>query len=211
MRFENGDRVTAANGAELDTREPMTAGLYRVRAGRLPAGPGELALSPSLADRLGVRVGDPVRPVGAAPATVVGLAVEPSCRSCQLALGLPGWTGAGPAAPARYLLQLPAGAEPDRALRDRLAGSGVLLTPRDAYLHPERWADSGSTGGTDAGALGVVLLVAGIGLFEVVLLAGTAFAVAARRQVRDVALVLANGGRRRTSAGCCWRRAPCSA
>ena len=51
-------------------------------------------------------------------------------------------------------------------------------------------------GRTDTAALGVVLLVAGIGLFEVVLLAGTAFAVAARRQVRDVALVLSNGGRR---------------
>ena len=197
VRFANGDRVTVADGTELDTRDPITAGLHHVRKGRLPAGTGELALSPSLADRLGVRVGDTVRPSGTASATVVGLAVEPSCRSCLFALGLPGWTGTAAASPSpRYLLDLPAGAEADRALRDRLAASGVLLTPRDAYLHPRRWEDGTTSGGTDTGTLGIALLVVGIGLFEVVLLAGTAFAVAARRQVRDVALVLSNGGRR---------------
>lgn len=197
VRFENGDRVTLANGAELNTRDPMAAGLHRVRAGRLPTAPGELALSPSLAERLGVGLGDQVRPAGGTVATVVGLAVEPSCRSCQLALGLPGWTGAGSGGPAQYLVALPAGTAADRALRDRLAGSGVLLVPRDAYLNPERWSDEQNSGGSgDATAIGVVLLVAGIGMFEVVLLAGTAFAVAARRQVRDVALVLSNGGRR---------------
>lgn len=41
---------------------------------------------------------------------------------------------------------------------------------------------------------GLVALIVGLGLLEVVLLAGAAFAVAARRQVRDLGLVASNGG-----------------
>lgn len=206
VRFDAGDRVTLANALELDLRDPVYAGLHRLREGRFPAAAGEITLSPTLADRIGARIGDTVRPRGAPAATVVGLAAAPDCRSCLLALGLPGWTAspAGPAGPTTgagapdraYLLDLPDGAPADPALRDRLAAAGVLLEPRDAYLHPQVWATGDGPGGGDPTTLAIALLVAGIGLFEVVLLAGTAFAVAARRQVRDVALVLSNGGRR---------------
>ena len=43
-------------------------------------------------------------------------------------------------------------------------------------------------------AFALVALIVAIGLLEVVLLAGTAFAVGARRQVRELGLVAANGG-----------------
>jgi putative ABC transport system permease protein len=195
VQFDAGDRKTPATGVELDTGDPMTAGLYSLREGRLPSAPGEVALAPRLAERLGAAVGDVVRPVGAPGLRVVGLAADPGCLTCRVAVGLPGWTRAAPPGPAtRFLVDLPDGADP-RAARDRLAASGVLLTPRDAFLHPEAWGGWGDQGGDD-GLLGIALIVAGIGLLEVVLLAGTAFAVAARRQVRDVALVLSNGGRR---------------
>jgi putative ABC transport system permease protein len=42
--------------------------------------------------------------------------------------------------------------------------------------------------------LAIAALVSGVGLIEVCLLAGTAFAVGARRQVRDLGLVAAAGG-----------------
>jgi putative ABC transport system permease protein len=194
--FETGDRTTVATARQLDTREPVTAGLLALRAGRFAAAAGEITLSPGLADRLGARVGDEAHLADGPTVRVVGLAADPGCRSCQLAAGLPGWTGA-PAADDKsdLLVDLPAGTD-ERALRDRLAGVGVLLVPRDARLHPQRWGEPPTSGGEDGTLIAVVVLVAGIGLLEVVLLAGTAFAVAARRQVRDSALMLANGARR---------------
>ena len=64
-------------------------------------------------------------------------------------------------------------------------------------LHPERYepatgASSVTVDSLRAGAM--ALLVGGIGLLEVVLLAGTAFAVGARRQTRELGLVAAGGG-----------------
>jgi putative ABC transport system permease protein len=48
--------------------------------------------------------------------------------------------------------------------------------------------------GQDAGAKAVMVLVIGFGVLEIVLLAGTAFAVGARRQTRELGLVMAAGG-----------------
>ncbi|HST65343.1 MAG TPA: hypothetical protein VLM05_09160, partial [Mycobacteriales bacterium] len=191
-----GDRTTLVRTTELAWTDPLAAGLLSVRAGRLAGAAGELTLSPALADRLGVTVGDEVRPTGLPVQRVVGLAAQPSCRSCQFAAGPPGWTG-GTAQPAEdYLVALPAGVVADRSLQDRLAGAGLYLRPRDAVLHPQRWQPAGGdSGGGDPTLVAIILLVAGLGLLEVVLLAGTAFAVAARRQLRDSALVLSNGGR----------------
>ena len=191
-----GDRTARTRAAELEWTDPAAAGLLSVREGRLAAAPGELTLSPALAHRLGVRIGQDVRPAGLAAQQVVGLAADPACRSCELAAGPPGWTGGPAALPDNYLLDLPAGVPADQALQARLARSGLFLLPRDAYLHPDRWAGPGGSTGADPTLLAVAVLVAGLGLLEVVLLAGTAFAVAARRQARDAALLLANGGRR---------------
>lgn len=196
VTFAVGDRVTLAGAEQLDTRDPVTAGRLALRSGRLAAAPDEVALSPSLADRLGAGVGEEVRLARGAALRVVGLAADPSCRSCQLAAGLPGWTGVPGDRSDDYLVDLPDGAVVDRALRNALAGSGVLLVPRDALLHPEQWAEPGDSTYQDTTLLAIVVLVVGIGMLEIVLLAGAAFAVAARRQVRDAALVLSNGGRR---------------
>ena len=95
-----------------------------------------------------------------------------------------------------YLVDLP----PDRpatGLWRDLAQQGVALTPRDAALHPEHYVPASRLGGTSVDSLraaALSLLVAGLGLLEVVLLAGTAFAVGARRQTRELGLVAASGG-----------------
>ncbi len=195
LAIVTGDRTTLVRTSELAWTDPAAAGLLALRSGRLAAAAAELTLSPALADRLGVRIGDEVRPAGLPAQRVVGLAAQPSCRSCQFAAGPPGWIGGEALQPEDYLVQLPPGAAADRALQEKLAGSGMYLRPRDALLHPDRWQPADS-GGTDATLLAIIILVAGLGLLEVVLLAGTAFAVAARRQLRDSALVLANGGRK---------------
>ena len=191
-----GDRTTLVRATELAWTDPAAAGLLAVRSGRLAGAAGELTLSPALADRLGVTVGDEVRPAGLPAQRVVGLAADPGCRSCQLAAGPPGWTGGTAQDPGDYLVALPAGVAADRGLQEQLARSGLFLRPRDVLLHPDRWRSRDSDGSGDPTLLAIVVLVAGLGLLEVVLLAGAAFAVAARRQLRDSALVLANGGRR---------------
>jgi putative ABC transport system permease protein len=194
--FTLPDRRVVADAEELDTADPITAGLYAVRAGRLPARAGEVGLTRGLAGRLGAAVGDTVRPDRGAPVTVVGLIGVPSCRRCDLAIGLPGWTGPPPAAAAQdsisYLVDWPALPGTEADLVASLAEHGILLRLRDSILHPERYQASAP----DRTAAGAALLIIGIGLLEVLLLAGAAFAVGARRQVRDAAMVLANGGRR---------------
>ena len=90
-------------------------------------------------------------------------------------------------------MDLPPGTSAD-ALGRALAARGVELTPRDVYLHPERYSEGQSEDGEALRAAALVALIAGFGLLEVVLLAGTAFAVGARRQVRELGLVSACGG-----------------
>ncbi len=79
-----------------------------------------------------------------------------------------------------------------------LARKGIALVPRDAYLHPEKYTGISNGGLPSVTAASVraaafALLVTGLGLLEVVLLAGTAFAVGARRQVHDLGVIAASG------------------
>src|SRR5205814_5172553 len=58
----------------------------------------------------------------------------------------------------------------------------------------EQYREFVENGGVPASAVLMVVLVAGLAMLEVVLLAGPAFAVSARRRRRDLALVAAAGG-----------------
>ena len=69
------------------------------------------------------------------------------------------------------------------------------MMPRDAVLHPRIWhADQEEPGPVDYQAVAIGALVILVGLIEVVLVVGAAFAVGARRQVRDLGLLAASGG-----------------
>lgn len=96
-----------------------------------------------------------------------------------------------------YLAVLPAGADA-AALWPALASQGIAMVPRDAVLHPEKYEQfidpAVRMNAETLATAGLVALIVGLGLLEVVLLAGAAFAVAARRQVRDLGLVASNGG-----------------
>jgi putative ABC transport system permease protein len=69
----------------------------------------------------------------------------------------------------------------------------VMLDPPPSSQIPEE-VRSTSGGGMDQATLAVVVLVVVMALIEVVLLAGPAFAVGARRQARSLALLAATGG-----------------
>lgn len=176
----------------------LAEGTFRLDSGRMPGKPDEVAISPSLAKYLDFLDGEQLKP-GATLTTatdqkysVVGLARsfnEPDRQTVYAVpdtpLGQP-----GPGAEVMYLVDLPAGTDAD-ALSDQLLNQGLMLLPRANIVDPPPSTMGNSQ---DAGATAVIALVIGFGILEIVLLAGTAFAVGARRQTRELGLVAAAGG-----------------
>jgi putative ABC transport system permease protein len=200
-----GERGVRGQLVVADVREPLHEHEARLLEGRPPERGDEVLISPALADRLGAGAGSTVTPADGPPLTVTGLAESAFCLSCEALVAAPGSAAsriAGGTLPinlsgegaADYLVDLPDDVSAD-ALWPGLAEHGVALTPRDAYLHPDRYEQTGSpVTVADLQAAAVTTLIAGLGLLEVVLLAGAAFAVGARRQTRELGLVAASGG-----------------
>jgi putative ABC transport system permease protein len=204
VTLRSGEWIARTSAAVIDMREPLLRHQAELVDGRRPTDPGDVLLSPALADRLHVGVGAAIAARGAPQLHVVGLAREPYCLSCERAVVNADSTLARVARPdpeaARfdrptYLVDLPPGASADD-LWPALAKQGVALTPRNAYLHPGRYqgGHDGFASVGDVRSAALAMLIAGLGLLEVVLLAGAAFAVGARRQTRELGLIAASGG-----------------
>lgn len=180
----------------------LTKGTYRLDDGRLPGAATEVALTPALAKHLGVLDGNRLAS-GAAISTadgarypVVGLARpihQPGERQVWAARGSK-LASIAPGTEPYFLVDLP----PDTdltALRQRLGNHGVLLTPRAWIVDPPENPDAmGLDASDNLTVWAAQALVIGFGVLEIVLLAGTAFAVGARRQTRELGLVTASGG-----------------
>src|SRR5262249_44774897 len=78
----------------------------------------------------------------------------------------------------------------------KLNTAGIGVASREVFINPppEYEVPSPVTGNVRPKDLAFGVLVGGLALLEVVLLAGPAFAVSARRRQRQLALVAANGG-----------------
>jgi putative ABC transport system permease protein len=194
-----------------DVREPLHRFAMRLVDGRAPDR-SEVLVSRKLAERLklldgdgGLRPDAQVTVVHGPTARVTGLVRDPRCLSCEFVTALPGSPVTRASAHDRYafggvdptyLVDLPDGTAMD-ALGHDLAAHGVALTTHEALTHPERYPipyESASVSVDSLRAVALVALIVALGLLEVVLLAGTAFAVGARRQVRELGLVAASGG-----------------
>lgn len=203
-----GDRVVRASVVVTPLGVALSEHTARLEAGAWPQAPDEVAVTRPLAERLGVLDSGGDLEAGAETVVTDGprlritaLAEQPFCLNCESVLARPGSMLARSAddladgeTSARYLVDLPPGVDLP-ALWTRLADHGVALVPRDAWLHPERYEpDTGtSLSVQDLQAAALAALVTGLGLLEVVLLAGTAFAVGARRQVRELGVLSAAG------------------
>ncbi|MFJ8577596.1 FtsX-like permease family protein [Micromonospora sp. NPDC093277] len=174
----------------VDLTDPLTRPLAALRGGRRPTAPDEIAVSPAALRRLGVRLGEPVHTVDGATYTVVGVVEFPDNLNEVVALHPD--TPAGPTDPPdeSWLVDLPGPV--DGALVDRLNEHGIVVTARAPL--PGRDEIATGPGLPDPEEAGNMLLVGGLGLLEVVLLVGPAFAVGVRRRRRDLALVAAAGG-----------------
>lgn len=188
--FATPSGVRPATVLLMDAGSPLTDGLVRVREGRLPAADDEVALSPSLADRTQTPIGERVAlGAGTASFLVVGLAVFPDAIGIDSAVAAPGALPLDDSGYPRLLVDLPDGTDLLATARE-LNVAGVAVTPRSWILDP---APQPVNAQDRALTIGLTVVTVGLALLQVILLAGAAFAVGARRQRRALGLLAATG------------------
>ncbi|MBX6750586.1 MAG: hypothetical protein IRY85_13110, partial [Micromonosporaceae bacterium] len=144
--------------------------------GAWPDRPGELLLTPALADDLGVRVGDAVT-VDGTRYELVGLARDRLDLDRRV-----GVTVLGGRTPTAWFVTLPEGTSLDLATSSAVESHGFLPAQRSTIVA----ASEGEA------ALGIVLL-GGLGFVVVMLVAAAAFAVVAEQRRLDLARLRAVG------------------
>ncbi len=177
-----------------DPSDPLLTGRFTVASGRLPAAAGEIAVAPSLL-AAGLAVGGSVQDGAGTPLQVVGALPEGEELAPAL-LGLPDATELEPDAdnPSQdWLVDGPADITYDDVLE--LNELGAVVTSRAVLRNPPPDTGGPTPGGVDRAAIVIVGLVVAMAVLEIVLLAGPAFAVGARRQRRGLAQLSAAGGR----------------
>jgi len=193
-RLEAGGATTSVTVRALDHTDPLAEGLYRQAAGRAATGPDEVVVTAALAARLSLEIGDQLTLVGEPSGrTVVGEVADQSSRA-SLTVLLPSGQAPGDlstGAPRRRLLvDVPGQLEWSDV--EAANAVGVFVEPRRPVPGAPAEPDSGGQGDTET--IAAVGLVVGMALLEVVLLAGPAFAVGAKRSRRQLALLAATGG-----------------
>jgi putative ABC transport system permease protein len=188
--------VAQPDAVEVDLRDPMAAGLFQLTAGRLPRTTSEVVLTGRLASR-GFPIGSDLTLQAGGTRHVVGLVESTTARNTSTLVGLPGSLSltASDAAQQGWLVTKPGGVS--WATVRQLNSHALLALSRSVVEHPpppSAYPDQGASGGTSSAEIAVLALVVAMALLEVVLLAGPAFAVGARRQQRSLALIVAAGG-----------------
>lgn len=183
----------------VDAADPIARGLVTVLAGKTPANAREVALTEQAAERLGVGVGGTVSSPHNGGTWRVTAIVEFPGKLDEAVLFAAGTlpTSDGAAVETSWLVDTPTPVSWNGVMR--LNEHGIAVASRAVFQDPPSpsetpWPNDDHESGPDAGTLGVGVLIAGLALLEVVLLAGPAFAVGARRRQRDLALVATNGG-----------------
>jgi putative ABC transport system permease protein len=179
----------------LDYADPLARGIFRPLSGRAPATVDEVALTPAASDRLGAGVGDTVRLAdGGRSFRVVGTVENPGDLRAETVVVHSGVTVSTDPQDMSWLVATPGPVT--WAEVKQLNTHGLAVVSRHVLVHPPSDAEQYTDGGYDSGdaGLSIMVLVGGLAMLEIVLLAGPAFAVSARRRRRELALVAAAGG-----------------
>ncbi|TCB96336.1 ABC transporter permease [Micromonospora zingiberis] len=176
----------------VDLTDPLARGLTRIHTGRVPASADEITVNPAAQRQLGVALGDQLSAAdGSRRWTVVGVVEFPEQLSPAVILH-PAGSPSEPFVEPVFLADLPGPITAE--LFAQLNARGVLVTAR-LTTPPPTVIESEQHSGLPADEnLGIGLLLGGLGLLEVVLLVGPAFAVGVRRRRRELALVAVAGG-----------------
>ncbi|MEU9884855.1 FtsX-like permease family protein [Sphaerisporangium sp. NPDC051011] len=179
--------------SEIDARDPIARGAYRLVSGRFAAAKDEVAVSRNFA-QYGVTLGSTLTLTGEARTyRVVGIVADPQRDGRQLVVGLPGSGLAAATEPStEWLVDTPGPVSWDDV--ERLNVRGLVVMSRALLLDPpsEALRAGEDTSGQESQALVYGLSITMI-VLEVVLLAGPAFAVGIRRRRRELALVAVQG------------------
>ncbi|HEY9357299.1 MAG TPA: FtsX-like permease family protein [Arthrobacter sp.] len=214
LTAESGAAEVPLVGRAVDALAPAFAGKYTLLQGRAPATGAEMLVSPGLLERFGLGLGEELS-TSAGTFVVVGTLRDAGYSDSNSIVYLtPGQGGLGDQAPAEsahsgghqpavvkgtmyYLV----GPEPVTWSQVREANAaGVAVLSRTVALNPPP-ADQRGTDGTPTGydsstpfsAYVTGAFLGALALLEVGLLAGAAFAVGAKGQVRELALLAASG------------------
>ncbi len=191
--------VISVGATATDLDDSLTTGLFRLTSGRFPTSTDEVAVNAALAAH-GFAVGDRMRLDPGRTVTVVGTTESTSERTTPQLVGALGLVS--PVAGERQWLVggAPVTWDDVRAVNQ----VGAIAVSRSVVEHPPsldqlppQLRSGGSSNNTQLYT--VLALIGVMALLEVVLLAGPAFAVGARRQSRTLALLAANGGTPRQS------------
>ncbi|MFI6443170.1 FtsX-like permease family protein [Kitasatospora sp. NPDC050543] len=218
--------TTSADGliqtptSEADLADPLWRGRVTVLGGRVPGAPREIAATQAFLDSAHLRIGDTTTPRGleGKPYTITAAVEYPSDLGGKELIGRPGeLIPALQALPSaqrfgrsertgedRWLVKLPAGGLDWPKVTElnkygfSAASRSVLLDPPPRSEVPFYNREGHQFRGSyfDQTAVVILLTVAGMALLEIVLLAGPAFAVGARRSRRQLGLLAAGGGDR---------------
>jgi putative ABC transport system permease protein len=195
-RVETDGGVSVAGVRLVDLADPLAKGLFRLDDGRLPQVAGETVVNHALADR-GPGLGETLTMADGTELEVVGVGDHTAYRSFPHLVAPPGSLELRTTPGTTWLVDAggPVGWDAVRALNEQGAtvlSRAVLADPPSEDELPME--ARGMTSGADSSMIAVVVLVVTMALLEVVLLAGPAFAVTARRQSRTLALMAATGG-----------------
>jgi putative ABC transport system permease protein len=189
------DGRTDAEVTEVDLTDPLAEGLFDLKAGRLPAADGEVVVNQALLDE-GYARGDTLDlTADGAPRdpVIVGVADSAAVRNRPVAAGPLGTLGVDATQGTSWLVD---GGPVSWASVLQLNAIGATVAARAVIEDPppvSEWPAEVQPTSDDA-VVAVVALIAVMALIEVVLLAGPAFAVSARKQQRSLALLAATGG-----------------
>ncbi|WP_126688219.1 ABC transporter permease [Nocardioides ferulae] len=185
--------VATAMAVETDLADPLTDGLARLTEGRWPRADDEVVVNQALLDR-GSQLGGELElvTVGADDTrTIVGTAESTIFRDQPFVAAGPGALGLPQSGRDEWLL---GGGPVSWSQVLDLNRLGLLVLSRAVVLDPPASTMADEYTGSDDAAAAVLALVVAMVLLEVVLLAGPAFAVGAKRQTRTLALMAASGG-----------------
>ncbi len=191
-RARLGDRVIDFSTTGLDLSDPLAAGLFDLETGRLPEGPGEVVVNGAMLAK-GFAVGDELEVAGKA-LVITGSGRDATERTQPVVLG--SVDDLADESTNRHEWLVDAGPVSWSTVRE-LNKIGGVVTSRAVLADPPDVASMAEQMGYDTGSneiFAIVALIIVMALIEVVLLAGPAFAVGARRHARTLALIAASGG-----------------
>lgn len=208
IRTKDGVKVADLTG--FDYAVAPVRGLIRQVKGRAPRTGDEIALSRTLSRAIGQGIGDSVATTRPAKKMfrVVGIVEDPYNLKLEGAYtvpaGLPAAAkteGPGSLGTLAWYADTPSPVSWEQVVA--LNAKGYQVKSREVILRPPPpsavpyYAQQPSQSAVTVQEVAIVGLAVGMALLEVVLLAGPAFAVGARRRRRELALISATGGEQR--------------